>query len=294
MKKNIIALLPFKNEEQFLPNYMDSIALVADKLIAVDDYSTDKSVEIINSKAKELNLNVDIIQAIPKRTNDWYVDKTRQYLLELGRQSNGTHFICLDADECFTKQFSYNLNRIVQSLKPGFKVQMQWLAMWKSLDHFRNDQSVWSNNFKDFIFCDNGEFNFINDAYFCDPRTPGPNNENNTLKLNPKYGAVMHFQFSDWKKFQIKQCWYRCREKIYGKSDQSINDKFKITLDDSNVFLEACPENWMPTHELPNINLDVSIENNWHLKEIKNMFQEHGKEEFNGLNIWHVLEINKL
>lgn len=289
----IIALLPFKNEERFLPAFMESIALVADKLIAIDDYSTDRSVEIINQKAEELNLDVEIRPALPGRIGDWSVDKTRQHLLELGRESGGTHFICLDADECFTKPLSSKLKKIIQNLEPGFKVQMQWLAMWKSVDHYRNDHSVWSNNFKDFIFADHPDYNFVTDAYFCEARTPGPNEDKNTLKLNPKYGAVMHFQFSDWQRFQLKQCWYRCRELAYGKPAPAINQKFRITLDDPNTFVEACPVGWMPDHELPVVDGNSKIDN-WHLQEIKSLFNQHGKDFFKDLDIWHVKEIKEL
>ncbi|NIT99795.1 MAG: hypothetical protein GWN01_02260, partial [Nitrosopumilaceae archaeon] len=101
---------------------------------------------------------------------------------------------------------------------------------------------------------------------------PGENREDNTLKLNTKYGTVMHFQFSNWTRFQLKQCWYRCREKVYGKPDNAINQKFAITLDDPNAFVKAIEPNWYP-RKLPELEYyTVSQENNWHLKEIGALF----------------------
>jgi len=293
MKTKVIALLPMKNEECHLPTYMDSISLVADKLIVVDDHSTDNSVNIISEKAHKRNLDVDIHNAVRERGHDWSVDRTRQLLLNLGREAGGTHFICLDADECFTKPFSLKARRIFEAMAPGSKVLMSWLAIWKSIDHYKNDNSVWSNNNKDFIFCDNRSFNFEKDTYFCDPRTPGPNNENNTLLLNPKHGAIMHFQFSNWDKFQIKQCWYRCREKAYGKPSQAINQKYSITLDDPNSIVSEIPNEWMPEHDLPKIEHNFN-NNNWHIQEIEMMFKQHGVDMFKDLDIWHCEQIKKL
>jgi hypothetical protein len=284
-----IALLPCKNEIDFLPSYINSISKVSDMLIVVDDQSVDQSRDFLEIQDK---IPCTILEPKKERGEDWSVDKIRQQLLDEGRRQGGTHFICLDADECFTETFSKKCPDVLKHMQPGQKIQMQWLAMWKSTTHYREDASVWSNNFKDFIFCDDGKSNFISEAYFCEPRTPGENNDSTLMKLNPKYGAVMHFQFSFWKKFQLKQCWYRCRELVHGKNVNAINEKFRITLDDPNVYLCACPEDWIP-NVMPSIE-DFKVEKNWHYLEIKELFRKHGKEFFSGLDIWHVQEIKKL
>lgn len=291
----IIALLPVRNESAVLPTFMHSICNTCDGLIVVDDESTDDSIEIIQSYASQIEIKViskkDLDQSRLRDGSDWSVDRIRQLLLEEGRKAGGTHFVCLDADECFTAQFIPIARKIIGKLEPGQKIQMQWLAMWKSIDHYRDDTSVWSNNFKDFIFCDDGEISFAKDTYFCDPRTPGPNTEEVTLKLNNKYGAVMHFQFSFWREFQIKQCWYRCRELVHGKQPGAINGKFAITLDDPNAVVSACPATWLPP-VLPELSYHNDVP--WQLEEIKKLFEEHGHEKFKSLNIWHVPEIREL
>ena len=43
----VIGLLPFKNEEYFLPTYLSNVTKVCDEIIAVDDNSTDNSRQII-------------------------------------------------------------------------------------------------------------------------------------------------------------------------------------------------------------------------------------------------------
>ena len=39
---------------------------------------------------------------------------------------------------------------------------MQWIALWKSYTRYKNDNSVWSNNYKDFIFHDDGKTKYPN------------------------------------------------------------------------------------------------------------------------------------
>jgi len=287
----IIALLPFKNESRFLASYLSSISKCCDALIAVDDGSVDGGKEILEaSQTSKFAVSVHS----KKQQGSWSVHQTRQDLLDFGRAAGGTHFVCLDADETFTAPFLKKFPKVLSSMKPGDKISMQWLAVWKSLDHYRNDASVWSNNYKDFIFCDDGtssaHMNFL-----CEGRTPGENNETNLLKLNPKYGAVLHWQFSDWQAFQEKQCWYRCQELVLGeKSAAAINQKYSITLDDNRALVEPIPESWLSGITCPKPISLARTEQSWHVKEIAELFTKHGVEPFMSLDIWHVHQIKNL
>ncbi|MFA6049688.1 MAG: glycosyltransferase [Candidatus Paceibacterota bacterium] len=279
----VIALLPFKNEEKHLPTYLSNVKGCVDQIIAIDDGSTDKSREMLET-AGALVISNDTI-------NGW--GGMRKKLLDLGRANGGTHFVCLDADETFTGQFPGILKQVCTKLVPGQKITMQWLALWKAVDHYRDDHSVWSNNYKDFIFCDDGKMDF-EIKWIHEPRTPGPTTEENTLKLNSKYGAVLHFQFSDWKEFQLKQSWYRCRERAQtGKPIQSINETYRITLDDNQVVLRKIPDEWMKNVIVPEMTgfIDPS---NWRLKQIEEWFDQHGASHFKDLDIQQVPEIQKL
>lgn len=284
-----IALLPCRNESWILPTYLKNVLPVVDSIIAIDDNSTDNSVEILekNSKVKVYH-NKEIVK------NGWAEFNIRQRLLELGREAGGTHFICLDADETFTSNFVSISKKIIEKLQPGQKLAMQWLALWKSTDHYRDDHSVWSNNFKDFIVCDDGKISHVHPGNTIGVgRTPGLNTDDNWLKLNNKYGAVLHYQFSNWRNFQLKQAWYRISEfLLQGKgSEGSINQKYSITLDDPNTFVRACPEDWLKN--LPKIDInEMTI--SWHLEKIKEIFQEHNIEKFKNLDIWHNNEIRNL
>lgn len=287
----VVALLPFKNEEQFLPSYCSTVLPVIDVLVAVNDGSDDAGPQILKTECARLGVKLVMHDNPPEDV--YYVDRIRKKLLDLGREEGGTHFVCLDADEAFTGNFMAKAKKIFARLEPGQKLTMQWLALWKSIDHYRHDNSPWSNSFKDFVFCEDGtsevEATFIHEG-----RTPGVNTEDNNLRLNPKHGAVLHFQFSNWNAFQIKQAWYRCREFVNQPNNlRGINEKYKITMDVKNAHLRAIEDSWKLDVLMPDFQ-PINVETDWRMNKMKEMFQTHGVEYFKDLNIWHVPEIKKM
>lgn len=271
-----IALIPFKNEERYLSSCLSSIVNVVDEIICIDDGSTDKSKEIAESYGCKVFKN-DQLQNV-----GWAEHHIRQRLLQLGRESGGTHFLCLDADEAVTCQFGSISKSLLAQLQPGQNVRMQWLSLWKSPKHFRDDQSVWSRNFKDFIFADDGvcqyEYKFLHVS-----RTP----VTNTLgSINPGFGAILHYQFVDWENFNIKQADYRCSELIkYPNSYKDINNKYSITFQNEDVFLAEIPDSWDRHITSPDFEENYV---DWRYHRILGYFKEFGIEFFEKLQIWHI------
>jgi hypothetical protein len=284
----IVALLPFKNEEGFIPTYLSKVIPAVDEVIAIDDNSNDHSAELLRKAG------VKVYTTDMQETAGWPEYGIRQTLLKLGREAGGTHFVVLDADETFTGHFPLACRAICERLEPGQKIQMQWLAMWKSVDHYKDDHTVWSNNYKDFIFCDDGLMQYP-EVWMHTPRTPGPlSNDDNSLLLNPKYGAVMHFQFSNWDVFQIKQCWLRCSEFLKGKgSPAQINGKYAITLDQESA-LAALPEEWKEGVVFPEVSYEADPTQLWRFKQLEEWFMKYGPEHFEALQIWHEPHIRAL
>lgn len=271
-----IALIPFKNEERYLPTCLSSIVNVVDEIICIDDGSTDNSVEIAKSFGAKVYQNDQL------RNVGWAEHHIRQNLLSLGRESGGTHFLCLDADEAVTYQFGIVARFLLPQIKPGHNVRMQWLALWKSPNHFRHDSSVWSNNFKDFLFADDGKSQY-GYQFMHVSRTPVTNSE---IMLNPDLGAVLHYQFVDWENFNIKQADYRCSELINEPHNSyNINQKYSITFEREDVFLHAVPEEWMIGIQRPDYSTDFV---DWRRDRMIRFFDEKGIEFFEPLNIWHI------
>jgi len=275
-------LLPVKNEAWVLPSYLSSVSKIADEIIALNDGSNDSSEDILK------NDGVKII--VHDFGNEKIVNMSarRQILLDAGRKAGGTHFIWLDADETFSANFIPHAKNTVGMLELGEKLRLRWVHAWKDDSRYLKDtDSPFGYIWKDFIWCDDRVSNFDN-QFLSEARTPGKSKK--TTDLEEKNGAVIHWQFSDWKAVQLKQAWYRCTEMIEGsRSARKINHTYSITLDNNNLKTECLPEHWVK-----NINKPQPKKTNFQLEEIKRYFDLKGLLFFEPLQIWHVPELRVL
>jgi hypothetical protein len=100
------------------------------------------------------------------------------------------------------------LRKTILGLQPGEIIEMIWIQLWRSVKTYRFDNSVWTWNYKPFIFCDNGNSFYASDFIHTTGSPDG--------LQGPVYGmdgyeyGVMHFQFVHWRNLLVKQAWYRC------------------------------------------------------------------------------------
>ena len=282
-----------KNEEYFIESCISSLKSVSDEIICLDDKSVDNSKIIAEQNGAKVYSSEGLI-------NNHYESSRRNLLLEIGRQHKGTHFINIDADEMISQTIIDNFE-IFEKLKKNEKISLQWLALWKSNYRYKNDRSVWSNNFKDFIFYDDKKTLF-KDQEFHIPRTPTHNWKN--IRYTKDTCSILHFQFSNWEQFQMKQCWYRCMEMTNSNiSADKINMKYSITLEKTlNPVFEKIrilkntkkiKEDYVNDIKMPD-NENYNPIEDWRFQDIKILFSNYGHEKYLNLDIWHVKEIKEL
>lgn len=282
----VVALLPFKNEAWILPAYLSSIAPVVDEIAGIDDGSADDSRALIEAVG-------GFVQAArPGGDRETHWRWISEDMLRVGRERGGTHFVCLDADEALTAPAGTHLRDALAALAPGEKVQMQWLALWKDPGAYRDDDSVWSDNHKDFAFADAPGLAFEGWWPHRHGRTAGPNDPALLKRLPPGQGAVLHYQFVPWSRFQVKQAWYRCIEFIRApEKAYDINAMYAPTLGDPSARTTRIPAEWLTGIDVP-AGL-TELPPTWHREEMLGWFDEHGTAFFEPLQIWHIDELHE-
>jgi len=275
--------MPVKNETWILRTTIPQLKLFADEILALYTPSTDDTAEVLNS----FGVLIKEQPYYPINYSLW-----RQMLLDWGRERGGTHFIWLDADEAFTTNMLGEFRNHVSSLKPGQKLLLQWLCLWKNARHYREDDSVWSGLYKDFVFCDDGTSGFVGGSDLHEGRTPGSSSAERCVKLPLEKGAVLHFQFVPFDRFQMKQAFIRCLDYSVGKfSPGEINAKYAITLDDGKAQCMDIPLEWLKgikgIDELKNIGVGG------HYESLKGLFKEKGIRFFEPMQIWHIKQLRE-
>ncbi|MEI8248963.1 MAG: glycosyltransferase [Candidatus Taylorbacteria bacterium] len=283
----IIALIPIKNEAWILKTCLSSLKKYTDEIIVMDDNSTDESVNIAQSFGATIYKN--------DTNNVTYFSeyKVRERLLQIGRERQGTHFIFLDADETFSSNIKpHELREKMKLLKPGGKIFLQWVPLWKTAKEFRqDDRGIFEKTFKDFIFCDDNTSHHEY-VYIGVGRTPGKNDD--CTYIDSKDGVVLHFQFIAWKRNEYKQAWYKCSELINGqRTARRINATYQHLLTDKKAKKIKTPDNWIDDILLPEKD-DLDKSNTWYIESIRKIFDIHGIIFFEPLEIWHIDELRQM
>jgi len=274
----IVALMHVKNEAAILPYTIPPLQQVVDDVLVLDTGSTDETVLLLDRFSVQV-----------RRTIGEYCDygSWRNQLVEWARNENATHQVWFDADECFSAAVTpQSLRRLVMPLRPGHKLALEWITMWKSLHAMRCD-GEWHQLLKDFVFCDDGRSAFTGTGPHT-ARTPGHNSRSLWTVTPPAKAAVLHLQFVDFASVQMKQAWYRCHDYVEGDSALAVNERYSITMDGPHVRTKPVPDAWLESMSLPSGPLRSPP---WRLAQIVQLFDKHGIATFEPLEIWHVPEL---
>ncbi len=280
----IIALLPFKNEELFLKEYIHTIKKITPHIIAHDNGSTDGGAKMLQ------DAGAIVIPRSSALTHSFQEFDIRTLLLEHGRKAGGTHFICLDADEVFTDAFYPHASELILNLLPGQCLWMDWVTLYGKADTERTD-GVYKKINKNFIFCDTEGIKFSY-VFLGVSRTPG--DVLNRVVIEREKGAVIHYQYLNTKRSNMKRIWYMCYEHTQKRRTPTrINTTYEIQKNTLDVPIK----NLTPSASYTIINQSITQydqEEDWRFAEILGWFTTYGIEYFEPLDIWDNDHFKKL
>ena len=95
----LIGLLQARNEERFLPGWLENIERCVDGIVALDDGSDDRTAEILAGHPKVL----DVLTNPPGLP--WDERANQNALVQAGRRHGADWLLCLDADERLEDRF---------------------------------------------------------------------------------------------------------------------------------------------------------------------------------------------
>ena len=285
----LIALVPFRNEAEFLPAYFKGLKNIVDEVVGLDDTSKDGSNELFLAGGGSL--------VLPDRLVPWSKGGeplARNTLLEAGRDLGGTHFLWLDADEVPSQTLSHSLRARILALKPGESLEAMWVNAWKNSRQYRRRLILGDPNFRLFAHADLPTVKIQGEGMHFQkvPSDLGLFRD----RVQKHEGAIVHLQFCAWQRARAKQAWYQVTEMIQdSRGTLQIRLRYRDTARARPGSIRCLPRSWQldPSVEasLESLELNDSVGRQEIIKEILALLDQCPIELFEPLEIWDVPEL---
>ena len=273
-KCKVICLTPIKNEEWIIEKFLKAASIWADHIILSDQGSTDNTVMIASKFPK-----VTIID-----NSKLFEYNEKEYRLPLYSEARriyggGNLLVTLDADEFLTPNFDDLEWKTIMEAPIGTRFVFNWYNIQTNLNSYFVDE-------KPFAFIDDGA------EYDCGiihyPRVP-LSKDKPLIKLNSI--NVLHFQFVNWERMDLKHMWYRMYEKIIHPQKNAIRIwreyHYEKNLPIDNIKVFALPKEYLSGYNKYEIELTSVLklqEKHWDERMIK-YIAENGWNRFKRVDV---------
>jgi glycosyltransferase involved in cell wall biosynthesis len=138
----LVATLPVRNEEWILSKTLTDLSTYVDEIVALDDGSSDKSLEILRECPKVVAIHCNPPGTLP--FGNAQESTNRNKLLAMARQRKADVVLQIDADEMFEERIKAEMPRL---LATGKSVKFKVCHLWRDTNHFRVD-GEWGNFYR--------------------------------------------------------------------------------------------------------------------------------------------------
>jgi len=215
MKPKVMGLMITCNEEWIIEQSITILLKYVDEVLVLDA-STDRTREALITSDR---VTVYFQENYPELTN---YGEYRQFLLDRGRERGCEHFVCIDADEMFPRNFSVEVfNTLVMNLPIGYAYQFNVANFYKDSYHYTMQGKIGSK-FIDAIFHDDTICSYCYRNEVHEERTPC----NKYIKV--EY-PLLHYGCLSTLKMDLRRLYYMLLECKYNiNSARGINFNYYI------------------------------------------------------------------
>lgn len=282
----LVGLTTVRNEEWVLGLSLRAALQFVDEMVVLDHASTDGTPALVARIAAEYPGRVRCL-----RESDpvWREVAWRQRLLEEGRAAGATHLCMIDADEVLSGNLLPTIRERFAALAPGETLSLPWLALWRSLDAYRDEASCVARKVMMLGFRDAPGLHYaptVEDFDFHTRRVRGSGADRRLEDLAE--GGVLHLAAVHWRRFQARTVWYQMIETVRFPWRRSAAERQALYaeryLDESEIRLLPVPPAWWR----PYLSWRGAVDADgaaWFEQECRRMWHEHGAERFSGLRI---------
>src|SRR5262245_15086630 len=170
-------------------------------------------------------------------------------MLHEARGRGATHICSLDADEVISGNLLPGLRDELAALAPGEGLRMPWLDLWRTLDEYRKDSSVFSRNHVTLGFRDHPSLAYRPSDQGIDIHARWPKGllGRRCFPASHEEGGVLHLAYLHRSRIRTRTVWYKMIETLRFRDHRPpelVNEMYDGFLDETDLRTTPVPPDW--------------------------------------------------